>query len=303
MYHHEDLDDQQQENYIRPIFESLIKQNIDIGVIEKLFFDSNTNMFFKYLPDTLKNDNDFLKKCIQKNLVYFDDIPQALRTHDLISKQDYINMITHQLVEFKENFYPQDKEIVMALCQNSYNYYEFQQIDKKFFNDKDVIHATMKQDLNFLLSQKKDLFKNKETLYQAIKLNANVLYQIPKEQANEMIENKETLKELISLNVNCFQLLAEEDRYKSEYLLLILKNPEGLKIAKDYLYKNKDADVALNALKIDKTIAKYLNQKFWSAIKKNNAKENPYDFLKSYTEKDMLEKNINLAPKTAKVKI
>lgn len=275
------LDDEQEDVYLRPIFESLTQQNASNEMFEHIYFHTKVTSFFKFLPTSLQSDPVFLKKCIAQDIIYLEQLPENLRNKDFINYNEYLSLLKNKKADLNDKVYPQSKEMILAVINDLNDWSIRNFLEPHFFTDKDILSSLLKRH--------------------------NGLFLIPKEQANDLIKDSESLKKIIEINPKYYDILAEEDKIKTEYILLVLKNKEGLNVVKDYLYQNKDIEVALKALEIEPTISKKLNQRYWSVIKKNNAKDNAYEFLKSYCEKMKFEQEINLKPEqitsTPKVKI
>jgi hypothetical protein len=259
----DNIDSEQQEEYLAPIFKSLIQQGCSNSIFEALYFDAGINLYFKFLPQELKNNENFLKKCLAKDLLYLDEIPDNLRNSNFITYDEYIRLVEINKAQLSDNLYPQNKNMLLKLLPNLNDWTIRESINSTFYDDVEIVQAILKRH--------------------------NGLSLIPKDKANILLEDEQSFKELISLNSEYYSLLPEEKKSTSEYLLLILKDFNGLNLAKDYLCKNRDIEVALKAVEISPNIAKRLNQKLWSAIKRHNAKDNPYEFLKTYSEKEHME--------------
>lgn len=262
------LEPDQEDLYIRPMFDSLIKQNVAPEIFENLYLESKQTLYFKFLPLSLQTDPVFLKKCLAHDLIYLDQIPEHLKNQNFITYEEYVKLIETQKATFRDNLYPQNKDMILKVLPNLNDWDIKNDLNTNFFEDTDILNAILKRD--------------------------NGLYLLPKDKANALLTNIDNLKQLISLNRKYYALLPDDEKIKKENLLLILKDKNSLYEYQHYVTLSKDSEVALETLKIDPSFAKKLNQKFWSVIKKHDAKYNAYEFFKSYIEKQNLEKEMDL---------
>lgn len=258
------LDEEQQVVYIEPIFKSIIKF-VDDDTLKKIYFETGIIAYIEYIPDHILNDVSFIKEAIEKKLITFQEIPEKFHNADIISKQEYLNLLENGLVSLSSNIYPQDQEIIIAFAKNNYPSLE---IEEKFLNN-----------LNFMA--------------QLISLNNDYYKILNPSLQKDLINNEELVKSILIKNKSFFNHL-KSDAYKNkDYINIMLENHEGYNVLcySDILRKITDSNLVLKALKLNSN-TKVINQRFSSVIKQNKAKDNAYEFLKSYLLQQKLNKKI-----------
>jgi hypothetical protein len=254
------------EDIVKPIFDSLIKNNAPIELMKQVFFDVKFSECFDCLPNTLKNDPEFLQECLKRNLISTASIPKNLQNQEFISRELYLSNIGMYFSELEKNLYPQDEEIVLtALKGNAMAY--------SYVNDE---------------------FKNNSSLMiKCLQENTKLFRFLKKEVQEEFLNNEELVKETLKTKPEIFNYIPEEKKYTPEILKSVLETDKGYKFAKDYLKKTRDSQVALMALKIYDGARKNIHQMYGSILKQNKVNENCYNFLKIYLDQKNLDAELS----------
>lgn len=268
------IDDEQQDKFIRPIFEAII-HHVDDAKLIKIYFEVNRLEYSEYLPDHIMSDPQFVKEAIKRQLLDYSRVPTTLKNTAFITKDDYLNLVESRQVEINDTLYTQDKEIVLKGIKGIF---KGDTIDPELRNDVGLMAQCIKVEeraWNYFNCQK-ELLENKDLVTELLIHNPDFFYKIPDEKRQE----KYILKAMLN-NYNGYRLL------------------EGLLILK----KIDDPELVLDALKISKKIGP-IHQKFSSIINKHDAKKDPYNFLKTYLMMNSLESELdskNKNPKNIKI--
>lgn len=252
MYNHHDINSI---TSIKPIFESLEKQNIDKTIIAQVFFDTGIKDFFPFVPHSLQRDVTFVHTCIEKNMLSFDDLPLDMQNTNVVSKQQYLTLIGNQSISLTKNLYQQDYDI--ALCAAKHY----------FFYEKDIA-IEFKEHIDIIS--------------QAAKNDPYILNNIDGWLVSEIKSDDKLMASILQANPDCYSSLTEDEKKHTPYLKAMLTSDKGLALTKNYLYKNNDPEIALAALKINNNAIKSINKKFSAVIKEHDAKNDGYNFLKTY---------------------
>ena len=265
MQWHVSIDDMQEEKFIDPIWNSLLRQNIDNSVFKQLYFDCQLPMYFKHLPDTLKNDPVFLKEAMARDMIYYSDIPAKFQNMDFITKEEYMNMLEKNYVTLETPLYPLDIDIVKNAFHNLMN--------NRFYLPAEYLN-------------------NVDLILERSEYTDDIFNFIPQDVRQNIFQDENRLAQVIEKQPKYFEQLSEEQKTQDNFLKAVLTQDTGLKHCRDYLKKSRDPEIALRALEINSSIAKELNQKFWMVIKTHGAKDDAYNFLKTWLLKEEFQKNI-----------
>jgi hypothetical protein len=259
------IDDMQEYKFIKPIFEALEKNNALMELMKQVFYDTNIPQYFQYLSSQLKNDPDFIKGCLEKNLISISEVPPQLLNQEFISKELYISNCA---VYFNsEELYHHDEEIVFAiLTNNEANYWGI-----------------------------RDEFKNNSKFMIKCVAENSKLYNFVNENIQkEFLENHDLVKKVLKSQPHLFDNLPEEKKYDVEILKSVLETLTGYNIARDHLKKTRDPEVALMALKNTDEARKNIHQMYVTILNQNKVKENCYNFLKIYLEHKEFQKDLSV---------
>jgi hypothetical protein len=241
------------EKIVRPIFQAMIN-NLPEMTIKKIFFEIGESSYFKYLPKDIREEPNFIKEAISKEMIEVNDLPDEFKNSKFLSKEKYLNLLKEDPELLSLNIYPQDKEIVITALSNTKN------------DIFDLVETEFKKD--------------EEVLSEIIKKSPEHLYHIETNLAQKIRKNVGVMSVLISNDPQMFHELKEKEKSESAYLKLMLKNIPNFNEVKEYLSANKDSEIALMAVKLTKKSIPYLHPSFQKIINQCEDQKDIYTFLK-----------------------
>lgn len=207
--------------------------------------------FFSHVPQSLKNNREFLYNCLQVSDIALDFIPSILATDidfvkDLIKvNAQAISLLPAELI---------DKDLInhcFTITPKNNNYLLskiYKKIPIDFQKDKQLIEHYFKKggQIQDLLPE---LRSNREIVLLALKVvprESTMMYVLQID--NSMYGDKELMLQAVEKNGRCLQYAIEELRNDKDFVLLAMKsNGNGLKFASNEL--KDDEDIVSAALK------------------------------------------------------
>lgn len=247
------MSNQENDKVVKPIFQAMIA-NLPEMMIKKIFLDIGEPSYFKYLPKSIREDNNFIKEAISNEMIHINELPDEFKTSKYVSKVQYLKLLKEEPQLLELNIYPQDNEIVITALSHTKN------------DIFDLIESEFR--------------KNEEVLIEAIKKVPDHLYHIDPNIAQKIRKNVDVMSALIENDPEMFHELKEKEKSESAYLKLMLKTIPRFNEVKDYLSSNKDPEIALMAVKLTKKSVPYLHPNFQKIISQCDKQKDIYTFLK-----------------------
>lgn len=181
----------------------------------------NTISAYKYIPEEIKNNKDKMLEIIEKR-----SLP----------------------LEWLNNVFQEDEDIVLALAKSNYASMFFKNLPDKFKNNKAIaLAAVHKNALNIQYIPKK--FLTEDLALSAVQQYGEVIIHIPKTIPNY----DQIVLEAVKNEGYCLEYLDEKYKDNKQLVLIAVSNSDSLKFVSDNL--KDDKEIVLKA--IDFTFSAY----------------------------------------------
>lgn len=259
-----------------PIFEVLLL-HLDDEKIKDIFISIRNKKFLDSLPQRFLDDFEFLKRCLDKQVLNIFQLPEKFQTPEYIPKKEYLDSLTHFHFDFSDKqIYPQDEEIVFKLLKMAGDRV-YHGIEDKFKDDFYLMHKCLCANSSFFKEIKPEfrarIMQSNEWLNEILDSSPEMISMLPKEK----VTAKRILKILNKPPI--------EDVRDSRYYLSLVEN--NLKF-------HQEPEIALKALEIKPIVYKSLHQTYTSLFKTHKIKDNHYNFLKLYFLNQNLHQNLEI---------
>jgi len=259
-----------------PIFEVLL-HHLDDEKIKDIFISIRNKKFFDSLPQRFLDDFEFLKRCLDKQVLNIFQLPEKFQTPEYISKKEYLDSLIYFHFDFSnKQIYPQDEEIVLKLLKMAGDSV-YHGIEDKFKDDFYLMHKCLCANSIFFKEIKPEfrtrIMKSNELLNEILDSSPEMISMLPKE--------KVTAKRILKI-LNKPPIEGGRD---SRYYLSLVEN--NLKF-------HQEPEIALKALEIKPTVYKSLHQTYTSLFNNHKIKDNHYNFLKIYFLNQKLNQNLEI---------